>query len=231
MKTAAYTRTSILWSINRAPTSSPTRTRYKLVVARKEKTALTLLKTLYDNGDTTKNEDYGATVSGFAAGEGGVMINGTWLVNDYVEEAKNRALRSPTATRSCLSPSSIRLTPRSGPTDIAGDPQGQSDRRAAQVRLRVPQFLWDNDFHGRAPGSSPGQQKVIESGGIQGAAFRSDLAPLAKNGAALPAAVKHQFGVQTIEGEEVGAAMRGDKTIDAALGDADARINKLLLSK
>ena len=52
------------------------------------KTALTLLKTLYDNGDTTKNEDYGATVSGFAAGEGGVMINGTWLVNDYVEQAK-----------------------------------------------------------------------------------------------------------------------------------------------
>ena len=50
----------------------------------------------------------------------------------------------------------------------------------------------------------------------------------AVNGTALPSAVKRQFSIQEIEGEEVGSAMRGDKSVEQALTDAETRINELL---
>ena len=68
---------------------------------------------------------------------------------------------------------------------------------------------------------------MIDSDAFKSLPFRTALAPLAQNGTALPAGVKHQFGVQTIEGEEVAAGMRGDKDIDAALASAEERVNKL----
>ena len=87
MKTPPTTRTfdTLLYQQDADFFADPTKINF---ASPEGKTALTLLKTLYDNGDTTKNEDYAATVTGFAAGEGGVMINGTWLVDNYIEEAK-----------------------------------------------------------------------------------------------------------------------------------------------
>ena len=86
-ETAAYTRTfdTLLYQQGADFFADPAHVKF---ATPEGKTALTLLKTLYDNGDVTKNDDYAATVSGFAAGEGGVMINGTWLVDDYIGQAK-----------------------------------------------------------------------------------------------------------------------------------------------
>jgi multiple sugar transport system substrate-binding protein len=44
----------------------------------------------------------------------------------------------------------------------------------------------------------------------------------------LPAGVKRQFSAQDMEGEEIAAAMRGDKSVDDALSSAQDRINTLL---
>jgi len=103
-----------------------------------------------------------------------------------------------------------------------------AQRKSAYSFLK---FLWDNDFQWARTGHLPASQKVIDSADFKALPFRSVLAPLSVNGTALPAAVRHQFGVQDIEGEEVASAMRGDKTIDAALADMEDRVNKLLQSK
>jgi multiple sugar transport system substrate-binding protein len=229
-ETAAYTRTfdTLLYQQNSDFFADPTKVKFNTPEG---KTALTLLKTLYDDGDTTKNDDYAATVSGFAAGNGGVMINGTWLVDDYIEEAKKPDV------------------PLSNGYDVVPFPQlyanpkvwadghswvilkatlSDAQRKSAYEFLK---FLWDNDFQWARTGHLPTRQSVIDSAAFKDLPFRSALASLATNGTALPAGVKHQFGVQTIEGEEVAAGMHGDKSIDAALTSAEERVNKLLMTK
>jgi multiple sugar transport system substrate-binding protein len=226
-ETAAYTRTfdTLLYQQGADFFADPTKVKF---ASPEGKTALTLLKTLYDNGDTTKNEDYAATVTGFAAGEGGVMINGTWLVDNYIEEAKkpNVALSNGYAV---VPFPQLYANPKVWADGhswvILKANLTDAQRKSAYEFLK---FLWDNDFQWARTGHLPTSQKIITSAEFLALPFRNALAPLSKNGTALPPAVKRQFGVQDIEGEEVGAGMRGDKTIDAALASAEERTNKLL---
>ena len=99
-----------------------------------------------------------------------------------------------------------------------------AQRKSAYQFLK---FLSDNDFQWARTGHLPTSQKVISRDNFKLLPFRTVLASLSQNGTAPPAPVKHQFGVQTIEGEEVAAGMRGDQDIDAALASAEARVNKL----
>ena len=229
-ETAAYTRTfdTLLYQQGADFFADPNKVKF---ASPEGKVALGLLKTLFDNNDTTKNEDYAATVSGFAAGEGGVMINGTWLVNDYVEESKKPGVALSNGYAVVPFPQ-LYANPKVWADGhswvILKADLTDAQRKSAYEFLK---FLWDNDFQWARTGHLPASEKVIESAAFKALPFRSALAPLAVNGTALPAAVKHQFGVQTIEGEEIAAGMRGDKTIDAALTDAEDRVNKLLLTK
>jgi len=100
-----------------------------------------------------------------------------------------------------------------------------AQRKSAYSFLK---FLWDNDFDWARTGHLPTRKSIADSAAFKALPFREILLPLTKNGTALPSAVKRQFSIQDIEGEEVGSAMRGDKDIDAALGDAQSRINELL---
>ena len=41
-----------------------------------------MYKAIFDKGYTTKDLDYGGAINAFLAGEGGVQLNGTWVVGD-----------------------------------------------------------------------------------------------------------------------------------------------------
>jgi multiple sugar transport system substrate-binding protein len=227
-ETAAYYRTfeTLLYQQNSDFFADPTKIS---LVTPEAKTALTLLKTIFDKDYTTKNEDYAASVAGFSSGEGGVFICGTWLVNSYDEEAKKPG--KPLSGGYAVAPF---------PQLYSGSPRVWADghswvilkanltdaqRKSAYEFLK---FLWDNDFQWSRTGHLPTSQKILTSAEFMALPFRKVLSPLTQNGTALPAGVKRQFGAQDMEGEEVGAAMRGDKTIDAALASAQDRINTLL---
>jgi multiple sugar transport system substrate-binding protein len=228
-ETAAYTRTfdTLLYQQGANFFADPAKVKFTSPEA---KTALTLMKTLYDNGDTTKNEDYAATVTGFAAGEGGVMINGTWLVDNYIGESKKSGVALSDGYAVVPFPQ-LYANPKVWADGhswvILKADLSDAQRKSAYEFLK---FLWDNDFQWARTGHLPTSQKVITSASFMDLPFRKALAPLSQNGTALPAGVKHQFGVQDIEGEEVGAGMRGDKDIDAALASAQDRTDKLLAS-
>jgi multiple sugar transport system substrate-binding protein len=229
-ETAAYTRTfdTLLYQQGAEFFADPAHVKF---ATPEGKTALTLLKTLYGNGDVTKNDDYAATVSGFAAGEGGVMINGTWLVDDYIGQAKKPDVALSNGYAVVPFPQ-LYKNPKVWADGhswvILKAKLTDAQRNSAYSFLK---FLWDNDYQWARTGHLPTSRKVIESDSFKSLPFRPVLASLSQNGTALPAAVKHQFGVQTIEGEEVAAGMKGDKSIDEALAAAEERINKLLQQK
>ena len=66
-------------------------------------------------------------------------------------------------------------------------------------------------------------------GSARSARWRTrDIAPLASFGQPLPGYVQRQNAIEGLIGEEVAAAVNGQKPIDRALADAERRVNMLL---
>ncbi|MDQ0472153.1 extracellular solute-binding protein [Labrys wisconsinensis] len=225
---AFYTRTfdTLLYQQNAEFFADPAKVDFATPEA---KAALTLLKTIFDKDLTTKNQDYAASVAAFSAGEGGVFICGTWLIDSYDQESKKAtsALHAgyDVVPFPQLYPGSPRVWADGHSWVILKADLSDAQRKSAYEFLK---FLWDNDFEWARTGHLPTRTSVADSAAFKALPFRAGLLPLTRNGTALPAAVKRQFSVQDIEGEEIGAAMRGDKDIDAALNDAQSRINEML---
>jgi len=69
---------------------------------------------------------------------------------------------------------------------------------------------------------------VLDGPRFNALAHRPEIAPLAKYGQPLPGYVQRQAAIEGIVGEEVAAAVNGQKPIDKALADAERRVNELL---
>jgi multiple sugar transport system substrate-binding protein len=69
---------------------------------------------------------------------------------------------------------------------------------------------------------------VIASERFAALPHRQAIAGLATTGTPLPAQVQRQFAIADIIGEEMAAAIASQKSVDAALADAEHRVNDLL---
>jgi multiple sugar transport system substrate-binding protein len=69
---------------------------------------------------------------------------------------------------------------------------------------------------------------VIDSAAFRQLPHRRDIAPLATVGAPLPGTIRRQGAIEGILGEELAAAVSGQKPVDRALADAQRRVNDLL---
>ncbi|GAA0229530.1 extracellular solute-binding protein [Marinomonas primoryensis] len=193
------------------------------------KTALSFMKDIMDKGLSTTDMDYPAAVSGFANGDGGIAVNGTWLIGSYYDQ-------STKADNALSNGYSVFPVPQffkqKDATYADGHgwvvPRGnRSDEKMAAIG-KLFKFLYDNDFEWSRTGHLPTVKKVIASNEFKSLPHRSDIAKIAKTGQALPAGVLRQFAIQDILGEELGSAVNGDKSIDDALETAQYRINDLL---
>ena len=192
------------------------------------KNALTLLKTLYDNGDITKDQDYAAGNAGFIKGDGGVMVNGTWVIDSLDQESKkpDGALANGYEVRPFPQLyKNPKLWADSHSWVILKQDLTDAQRASAYEFLK---FLYDNNFQWARTGHLSVSKAVVDSAEFKALPHRADIASVATNGTPLPSAVKRQFGIQDIEGEEVANGMMGAKTVDQALADAQSRINELL---
>ena len=102
------------------------------------------------------------------------------------------------------------------------------DRERAVYRLL--KFLKDNDFQWSRTGHLPAFQAVIDSPEWQDLPHRKELAKLDHVAEPLPTGVQRQFLIQQIISQEMQSAITGQKPIDAALGDAERRVNDLLFN-
>ncbi len=86
----------------------------------------------------------------------------------------------------------------------------------------------DNDFQWSRTGHLPSVQAVLSDKAFLDLPLRKELLSVTQNGTGLPSGVKRQFAIQDILGEELAAAITGNKPVDTALADAEQRINDML---
>jgi multiple sugar transport system substrate-binding protein len=95
---------------------------------------------------------------------------------------------------------------------------------------RLLRFLKDNDFQWSRTGHLPAYQAVIDSPEWQALPHRKELAKLDHIAEPLPSGVQRQFLIQQIISQEMQSAITGQKSVDAALADAERRVNDLLFN-
>ncbi|KRB60065.1 sugar ABC transporter substrate-binding protein [Rhizobium sp. Root708] len=188
-----------------------------------------LFKDIYDQDLTTKDQDYAASLSGFTKGDGGVLLNGTWVVGDFdaLSKAQGNALSDGYTVYPY--PPVFGGTPAywSDGHSWALTKKDRSPEQAAAIQ-KFLKFMADTNFEWARTGHLPAQQAVIDSAQFKALPHVTTILDIAATAKPLPAQVRHQFAVNDIIGEEVAAAIMGQKDIDAALADAETRVNDLL---
>lgn len=204
----------------------PGRIRLRTPEARR---VLQLYKEIYDRNLTTRNLDYSAATSVFLNGGGGVFLTGTWMVSTFHTEAETPG--RPLSGGYAVAPYP-QLFPGGTATFIDGhnwvmpvdDDRTPEERRAT---MRLMRFLADHNVDWARTGHLPVFRDVLQSPEFRSLPHRSSYASIAETGVPLPSGVRRQYPIENILGEESAAAITGQKPIDRALADAEARINEL----
>ncbi|HEY5757575.1 MAG TPA: extracellular solute-binding protein [Steroidobacter sp.] len=192
------------------------------------KQVVDMFRQIYAEDLTTKNQDYAAATNGFINGAGGVYLVGTWMIGDF--DAQSRKPDRPLSNGYAVMPWPQLYAHDA--TFIDGHAWVMpAKKRTPQQRdavFRLLKFVADNDFEWSRTGHLPAYKAVIESERFNALPHRSDIAKISTTGMPLPSDVQRQFPVQDIIGEEMAAAITGHKSVDAALADAEHRVNDLL---
>lgn len=186
-----------------------------------------LMRQLIDERLTTRNQDFPAATASFIQGEGGIFPVGTWMLGAYEAEAARPD--SPLSGNYAVAPFPRLWGSQSAFVDghawvVPVAKRGTAERDAI---ARFLAFLARYNFDWTRTGQLPAFAKVIDSDAFRALPHRADIATLARVGKQLPGYVERQSAVQGLVGEELEAAINGRKPIEAALADAERRVNRL----
>ncbi|WP_316858186.1 extracellular solute-binding protein [uncultured Cohaesibacter sp.] len=193
------------------------------------KAALEFMKKTHDDGLSSLGMDYTAAVSGFSSGKGGIAVNGTWLIGDYDAQSKEEGNALSGGYTVYPVP---QFFAAKNATYVDGHgwviPRGDRDDEKMAAIGKLFKFLKDNDFEWARTGHLPAVKSVFDMPEFKALPHRDNIAPISVIGQSLPPEVMRQFAIQDIIGEEVGAAVNGDKSIDDAIERIETRVNDLL---
>ncbi len=188
---------------------------------------LELFRRINEEALTTPDQDNPAAIASFMNGEGGVFPTGTWMIGSFHQEAV-------TPGRPLHDSYTVYPYPRlwGQPRPVVGGHAWvvpRRDRTPAQRRAlaRLFRFMAAHNFDWSRTGHLPAFEAVVESERFRSLPYRANIAPLAETGTPFPA-VQLQGPIEGLVGEEISAAVLGQKPIPQALADAERRVNELL---
>jgi multiple sugar transport system substrate-binding protein len=186
-----------------------------------------LYRTLNVEKLTTTAQDFPAATASFTNGQGGIFPTGTWMIGPYEEASKAKGTR--------LRGYAVLPFPRLwGESAAFVDGHAwvvPADERPKAERKAIARFLaFVAKFNGdwSRTGHLPAFRAVLEAPSFKSQPHRSDIAAMAATGQQLPGFVQRQSAIQGLIGEELEAAVTGIKPVNAALSDAERRVNELL---
>ncbi|HEY0165266.1 MAG TPA: hypothetical protein VGB39_07825, partial [Sphingomicrobium sp.] len=158
------------------------------------------------------------------------FLTGTWMVSTFDKEAKTAG--QPLSGGYAVVPYPNFFGNR-GAWFVDGHNwvmPADDDRSADEKRatLRLMRFLTDHNGEWARTGHLPVTRPVLDNPSFRALPHRSSYFEIARSGVPLPSSVRRQYPMENILGEESAAAITGQKSIDRALKDAEARINELL---
>lgn len=180
------------------------------------------------SGTSTRNQDTPAAIASFMSGEGGIYPTGTWMIGQFEAEAN-------TPGRPLHESYTVVPYPRLW-GDAVSYVSGHAwvvprrDRTPAQrsAIARFFRFVADHNFDWARTGHLPAFKAVVDSPAFRALPHRTNIAPIAETGRPLSSGVQRQNAIEGLVGEEVAAAINGQKPTRQALADAERRVNELL---
>lgn len=185
-------------------------------------------KNISDERLGTLDMDTPAAIAAFLNGEGGIYPTGTWMIGQFQTE-------SETPGRPLHQSYGVYPYPRlwgeqvsfvSGHAWVVPARERTPEQKRAIARFF--RFMADHNLDWARTGHLPALRSVIDGSAFRALPHRPDIAPLAGFGRPLPGNVRRQAAIEGIVGEEIAAAVNGQKPIDRALADAERRVNELL---
>lgn len=202
--------------------------RHIRIATRQAREIVALFRQLNTERLSTLNQDFPAATTAFVNGEGGIFPTGTWMIGPYDKEAQ-------TPGRPLHGNYAVVPFPRLWGQDAAfvdGHawvmPRAKHSPAERQAIARFLGFLARHNYDWTRTGHLPAFEAVLAMPAFKALPHRSNIAAMAATGAQLPDYVQRQSAIQGLIGEELEAAVAGNKPIDAALADAERRVNELL---
>lgn len=187
------------------------------------RTALTFINTLIDEGYANKNIDYAGSIDEWKKGDSAILMNGTWVVNEYAAQT----------------PFEYQVT--DFPT-LAGDPatwasshmwviprQSDDDPVKYRASLEFAKFIYENtDVWAIATGHIAPRVSVIESAEYLEAPQRDNYTETALNNIRFVPQMENWTAAQDQILEQISATWLNDKDVDAALSEAQVQVEQIL---
>jgi multiple sugar transport system substrate-binding protein len=191
--------------------------------------AVALLKTLYEEGLTTRGNDYTAALQAFAGGEGGIMINGTWIIGDLLHQSQQAGAATEKGYATLPFPTLYSQPAMWADNHVMvllnGGTANAATRHAA---LNFLKFLYDEGGVWARTGQLPPRRSVIGALAFRKLPYRSDIAAVAQVGGALPIQVARQAIVIRMMGDALASAIVYGADTDASLRHGEQTINRML---
>ena len=161
-------------------------------------------------------------------GEGGIYPTGTWMIGQFEQESKTpgRPLHNAYAVYPYPRLWGRQASFVSGHVWVVPKRERSAAQRTALADFF--RFMAAHNFDWVRTGHLPAFTAVLDSPRFNALPHRSEIAPLAKFGQPLPGYVQRQSAIEGLVGEEMAAAVNGQKPVDRALADAERRVNDLL---
>ncbi|MDO8778522.1 MAG: extracellular solute-binding protein [Burkholderiaceae bacterium] len=192
---------------------------------------LELMNQLYSEGLVMPNLDYGAANQAFVNGDAGVVVVGTWKIDDFL--AQSEKADSPLYKGYTVVPFANLHAKKAVFADghtwvmLKGGSKDEAGRKAA---LTFMKFLWDNDAEWARTGHLPTNRNIISSAAFKALPMRSNIAEISSIGRGMPHNVPRQRAIEIIVDQEIGNMLLSKKPIAQVQEAAETRVNKLLES-
>lgn len=176
----------------------------------------------------TLNMDTPAAIAAFMNGEGGIYPTGTWMIGSFQQEATTpgRPLYKSYAVFPYPRLWGERVEFVGGHAWVVPSRKRSPEQRAAIARFF--RFMAAHNYDWTRTGHLPAFNAVLASPKYRALPNREDIALLARIGRPLPGYIRRQSAIEGIVGEEMAAGFTGQKPVDAALKDAERRVNEFL---
>ena len=191
--------------------------------------ALNLMQQLYAEGHVKPNLDYAGANRVFLRGDAGVVVVGTWAIDQFLN-----------ATASADSPLYGAYTALPFPQlyerrAVFADGHswvmfkaGSPDEKTHQAGVKLLKFIWDHSGQWARSGNLPARQSVAASESFRKLPFRSGLAEITHTGIAIPSNVPTQRHVEFEIGAGVGNLLVSKRPVAEVQDVVQKRVNRVL---